>query len=224
MIKKAIEFLFNYKFALLLFTLVGQIFIPVFFIDFVMHGMMSYLFMSLTMIVSILIFKNLKRHNLLRIFSAAVMFIMLLTWIEYFSNSIQIVHLFRLVLVSSLYITIFVNIFKEFKNRQDITLDFIFGAISGYLILGLIGSFMSVFIDFFYPNSFAFVSSAADFQDHIYFNFVTLTTLGYGDVLPITEQGQMHAVLVAIVGQLYLTITIAMIVGRYLMSVGQKKD
>ena len=118
--------------------------------------------------------------------------------------------------MGSLYATVFVNIFKEFSKRKKVDLDFIFGAISAYLILGLIGSFISVIIDVYYPGSFSFSISPADFQDHLYFNFVTLTTLGYGDISPITAQGQMHAVAVALVGQLYLTITIALIVGRYL--------
>lgn len=222
--KNIIDFLFKYKFALLLSTLVAQIFVPVYFIGFFMHSMISYLFMTLTLVVSILIFKNMKRHKLFILFAAFALLVMLINWIDYFANDKQIVHVFRLLLIASLYVIIFINIFKEFVSRKEVDLDFIFGAISAFLLLGLLGSFMSVLIDVNYPGSFSFVNKPVDFQDYIYFNFVTLTTLGYGDVLPVTAQGQMHAIFVAVVGQLYLTITIGLIVGKYLMNIEVKKD
>jgi hypothetical protein len=142
---------------------------------------------------------------------------MLITWVDFFIKNEHIIRIPRLILVTSLYAIIFTNIFKEFKNREETDLDFIFGAVSAYLILGLLGSFTAVIMNYYYPGSFNFANNNSDFQDYIYFNFVTLTTLGYGDALPTSEQGQIHAILTAIVGQLYLTITIAIIVGKYLM-------
>ena len=217
MIKNIVTFLSTYKFSLLLLTLMAQIFIPVYFVDMIIHGMLSYLFMSLTLLSSIILFRNNKRHRLFKLYSLFIALVMLLIWLDYFSTNIQIVHVSRLLLVSSLYTAIFINIFKEFAKRKEVDLDFIFGAVAAFLLLGLLGSFLSVLIDVYYPGSFSFLTTPVDFQDYIYFNFVTLTTLGYGDVLPVTAQGQMHAVFVAIAGQLYLTITIGLIVGRYLM-------
>lgn len=216
-IKKAINFLFTYKFILLLITLVAQIFIPVFFENYYLHEALSYLFITLTLIVSFLIFKNMKRHGVFVVFACFVFLILVINWIDFFGETKAIIQIPRLLFLGILYLVIFVNIFKEFRNRKEVDLDFIFGAISAYLILGLIGSFLSVVIDIYYPGSFSFNHSVVDFQDYIYFNFVTLTTLGYGDVIPVTAQGQMHAIAVALIGQLYLTITIALIVGRYLM-------
>ena len=215
-IKKLVEFLFTYKFILLLLTLVAQIFIPVFFVNSVVHNVLSYLFITITLVVSILIFKNIKMKKLYLVFVIFVLFIIALNWIDYFSKNNTVVSLPRLLLIGSLYATIFITIFKEFSNRKEVNIDFIFGAISAYLILGLIGSFTSVIIENYYPGSFSFAVYPTDFQDHIYFNFVTLTTLGYGDISPATPQGQMHSVAVALMGQLYLTIIIALIVGRYL--------
>jgi voltage-gated potassium channel Kch len=48
-----------------------------------------------------------------------------------------------------------------------------------------------------------------------YFSFVTITTLGYGDVTPVTEVAKAFAVLEAVVGQLYLVIIVAWLVGTY---------
>jgi hypothetical protein len=142
---------------------------------------------------------------------------LILNWVDFFNEAKAIIQIPRLAFLGLLYLIIFINIFKEFRSRKEVNLDFIFGAISGYLLLGLIGSFLSVVIDVYYPGSFSFAAATVDFQDYIYFNFVTLTTLGYGDILPVTSQGKMFSVGVALIGQLYLTITIALIVGRYLL-------
>ncbi len=222
-IKKTIDFLFTYKFILLLLTLIAQIFIPVYFANSIIYSVLSYVFITITLVVSILIFKNIRMHKLYIVFVVLVLLIILLNWVDYFGNVGAIVRIPRLLFVGGMYVTVFVNIFKEFGNRKEVDIDFIFGAISAYLLLGLISSFSSVIIEFYFPGSFSFAVSPIDFQDHIYFNFVTLTTLGYGDISPITPQGQMHAVAVALVGQLYLTITIALIVGRYLSNVRNSK-
>ena len=50
-----------------------------------------------------------------------------------------------------------------------------------------------------------------------YFSFTTLTSLGFGDVLPLTPPAQSLALLIGITGQLYLTILVAMLVGKYLI-------
>ena len=70
------------------------------------------------------------------------------------------------------------------------------------------------------PGSFAgLVDQAANSKwnpDWIYFSFVTLTTLGYGDILPLTFSARSLAYFEAIVGQFYLAVLVAGLVGAYL--------
>jgi uncharacterized membrane protein len=54
------------------------------------------------------------------------------------------------------------------------------------------------------------------FNDYLYFSFVTLSTLGYGDVTPVSHLARSMAILIAVTGQLYMTILIAMLVGKFL--------
>ncbi len=54
------------------------------------------------------------------------------------------------------------------------------------------------------------------FNDYLYFSFVTLTTLGYGDVIPVSHLARSTTMLIAVTGQLYMTILIAMLVGNFL--------
>ncbi len=54
------------------------------------------------------------------------------------------------------------------------------------------------------------------FHDYLYFSFVTLTTLGYGDIMPASALAKSTTVIIAVTGQLYLTILIALLVGKFL--------
>lgn len=204
------------RFALLLVSLVLQLLVPILVVNEVLSDVFSYLFVSLTLVVSILIFYRNHKPKLLIAVSLGVLGILLINWIDYFGSGFSFLGLGRVILLMLIYVFIFMNIFREFKRRGEVTIDFIYGAISGYLIIGIIGAFLSFIIESIYPGAFSFVSSAIDFRNFIYFSFVTITTLGYGDVLPINDQGEILAIFLAVVGQLYLTIIIALIIGQYL--------
>ncbi|MGB5847163.1 MAG: ion channel [Ignavibacteriaceae bacterium] len=65
--------------------------------------------------------------------------------------------------------------------------------------------------------------SGTDFQDFIYFSFVTMMTLGYGDITSVLSLVKSMTLLVSISGQLYLTILVAMVGGKLLSNPDSKK-
>jgi uncharacterized membrane protein len=64
--------------------------------------------------------------------------------------------------------------------------------------------------------------AAKGFHDYLYFSFVTLTTLGYGDVTPVSSLAKSVAMTIAVAGQFYMTILIAILVGKYLSNAAEK--
>ncbi len=92
------------------------------------------------------------------------------------------------------------------------------GAVCIYEMLGLIWAVMFVCIAQISPTAFAGTSfDAADpFWDFVYYSFVTLTTLGYGDVTPHSALAKSLAYMEALIGQLYIAILIAALVGSHL--------
>jgi voltage-gated potassium channel len=97
-------------------------------------------------------------------------------------------------------------------------------AINSYLLIGLSVSLLIVILDLFAPNSFTNIPAEQDtFSVFIYFAFVTLTTLGYGDISPITPLARSFSTFTALFGQLYLVIIMALIVGKYLNTKGSAK-
>jgi hypothetical protein len=92
-------------------------------------------------------------------------------------------------------------------------------AINAYMLIGLAGSLVLLTIDIFLPESFpAIHGGSGTSDDFIYFGFVTLTTLGYGDITPDGALARSMSTLLALAGQLYLVIIMALIIGKYLNS------
>jgi voltage-gated potassium channel len=74
------------------------------------------------------------------------------------------------------------------------------------------------------PESFHF-SRALDAggKDFTYYSFVTLTTLGYGDITPVTDPARSLSLLEAVMGQLYLAVLVARLVGIHIAQSNEKK-
>jgi len=89
--------------------------------------------------------------------------------------------------------------------------------ISGYISIGLIGFFIFLTIELIHPNSFSGLvltstNAEAIAEELIYFSYITLTTIGYGDILPITPLARKAAILIGLVGQMYLVVITAIVV------------
>lgn len=94
-------------------------------------------------------------------------------------------------------------------------------AINSYLLIGLTLSILFLIMDIFYPASFNQVEAAeTGFSTFIYYGLVTLTTLGYGDITPSTALARSFSTLTALLGQLYLVIIMAILIGKFLQAKG----
>ncbi len=109
--------------------------------------------------------------------------------------------------------TALIGLLQVLRERQ-ITTDTIYGAVSVYLLMGLTWANAYGLIESVSPGSFSAGSgeSAFTFPTFIYFSFVTLTTLGYGDITPVTDQARSLAVLEMVSGTLYIAVLIARLV------------
>ena len=105
-------------------------------------------------------------------------------------------------------------------RARVISAEQIYAALSVYLLAGLFFGLLHWEVELTWPGSFgeAGASLPAPFplSTAIYFSFVTLATLGYGDVVPKTEVARGLAVLEAVGGQLYVAVTVASLVGAQL--------
>jgi voltage-gated potassium channel Kch len=99
---------------------------------------------------------------------------------------------------------------------ERVTPNVILGSIAAYVLLGLVAAVLFQLIEAVYPNSFNVPLGYENFYKMIYFSFVTMSTLGYGDITPQSPQAGAITILIAVSGQLYLAVLMAMLVGKFL--------
>lgn len=121
---------------------------------------------------------------------------------------------------------LFHQIMHDLLGRADVRHDDLYGAVCGYGLLGFAG--MTVFSLLQTWSDGAFVVGGATVGalprvELLYYSFTVLTTLGFGDITPQTPIAQTVSVFEAAAGQLYLTVVVALLVGRGLLEV-QRRD
>ncbi|WP_036829337.1 potassium channel family protein, partial [Photobacterium sanctipauli] len=101
------------------------------------------------------------------------------------------------------------------------------GSLALFLLLGLMWAIAYLFILEFSPNAFTGMEHKAwgeNFANAAYFSFVTLTTLGYGDISPVSPVAQVIVYLEAIAGVFYMAIVVASLVGAASQTNQDKND
>ena len=115
-------------------------------------------------------------------------------------------------------IIIMANIMFHIKH---VTAELIYGSINVYLLIGMSFAFIHALTDLSQPGSISGLESLsigdASIIPFVYYSFVTITTLGYGDISPVTGQAATIAYVEAIFGQLYIAIMIARLMGLYIV-------
>ena len=122
-------------------------------------------------------------------------------------------------------IQMLVMIWIHIEKENEVTLDLIMASACAYILIGLVWAYFYHFIEFFHPKSFTLPRTPGDdLWDFYYYSFVTLTTVGYGDILALTKAARALSILEALTGQLYLAIMISRIVGLHASQSGIGKD
>jgi glucan phosphoethanolaminetransferase (alkaline phosphatase superfamily) len=110
---------------------------------------------------------------------------------------------------------------KQVAIGTEISTNRLIGAVSVYLLLGVIWAMAYTLLDLFSPGSFQGLSSMDDpgwESEWLYFSFVTMTTLGYGDLLPVSATARALAYMQAVAGQFYIAVLVAGLVSAYISS------
>ena len=102
-------------------------------------------------------------------------------------------------------------------QTKEITASVIIGAFAGYFMIGVINFFIYSLLDLAYPDTTNVdMTTNSGIGDMLYFSFITLTTIGYGDFSPTSALGQKLAILQGLIGQFYIAIIMAILVGKFL--------
>jgi voltage-gated potassium channel Kch len=161
---------------------------------------------------------SIKKHRA-RLFIAAITVVI----VELLSRifELQTINAISYGLKVIFFLTIVFFLLVQVARSKKVTQQVILEAINVYLLLGIVFSLLITFAMIFNVNSFSFPfrssmnGAISHFSDYLYYGFVTFTTLGYGDIIPLTPYAKTLATMASVTGQLYIAIIIAMLVGKF---------
>jgi len=136
------------------------------------------------------------------------------------------------------------RLLRLLANEQTVGLEVVSGAVAGYLLLGISGGLVMTVLETFHPGSFENLARGAagishhrlydltvsrshwdlDFSRLNYFAFVSLTTVGYGDIVPKTPPAEFASVALSVCGSLYLVIVMGLLISRFTVQTQQEEE
>jgi hypothetical protein len=124
-------------------------------------------------------------------------------------------------ITSPLAFTVFMGIaaftlLSRIMTEQAVTSDTVRGGIAMYLLMGCFWTPVFRLIVILDPAAFGNAPGSEDPMTLLYFSFATLTTLGYGDIVPVNPAARIAAVLEVAFGQIFLAVFIARLVGMHI--------
>jgi hypothetical protein len=206
----------RYRHANLLGSLVLLIFVFPMLGELPLGGHLVELILSIAMISSILACSPSTRHTVVGF--ALILLMQAVSWIPGLAEN-----RFGPLGVPIIALTVFgytaaLMLRKIFFDTPMVTSDTIYGAVSVYLLFGLIWTLAYTILEGIEPGSFLTngLTIEPNYDRFLGFSFVTLSTLGYGNVVPTTPRADAMASSEAIVGQIYLTVLVARLVAMHM--------
>ena len=181
------------------------------------HRILYSIFFALIFLLSALALSKYRA----RIFNIAVL-VVLIEWVSMLLE-LSVVSTISFLANIIFFILIVILFIQQIAKASTVTPQVIMESINGYLMLGMSFSILIGLVCIIDPTAFSFkhLTGAMDpsisyVSNYFYFGFVTLTTLGYGDVVPLTPAARSLSIFTSITGQMYVAIIIALIVSKYL--------
>lgn len=163
------------------------------------------------------------KNNLLRL---STLFILITYFIfallqAYFHS--VVIEAFKLLFVVLFFVLMAVSCLIFTLQDRTISLTTIFGSLSAYMFIGFIFAYMYLFIETVSPMSFTGLRAQEE-SKAIYFSFITLTTVGFGEIVPLKPIVQTLVWMESFTGQSYLAVIIGQLIGRYVADHMEEKQ
>jgi hypothetical protein len=117
------------------------------------------------------------------------------------------------IITTCLYLVAPIVIVRHLVQRGRADTQTLYGLICAYAMIGMSFAFVFHLVAIWQPSAFFGDLGDGTFSDDLFFSFTSLTTVGYGNLVPAENPGQTLAVLEAMTGQLFLVVVVARVVG-----------
>ncbi|MCS6979389.1 MAG: ion channel [Flavobacteriales bacterium] len=121
------------------------------------------------------------------------------------------------------YAFILTEVFRQILRPRVVTASVVIGALCGYLLLVVIGIFTFMLIEYYHPGSFSGTTNdniTIFYQEITYYTMITMSTIGYGDIVPVAHEARMLSAFFGTLGQFYVVTFVAIIVSKFSSRLG----
>ena len=160
-----------------------------------------------------------ERDLLVRTLRATLSFIGILMPFGFvaWSNQYWFVH-FLTVFYIIYYTFIFIEVMRQITVAKEVRLNVVIGSFCGYLLLSMVALFCYLMIELYFPKSFSNITygNIPEIYNQLsYFSFITLTSIGFGDIYPLTDTSRLSVAFFGMLGQFYMVAVIGIIISRF---------
>lgn len=145
-------------------------------------------------------------------FLAVVVFILLISIFQI--NQHPLLYLSSFLMFFLLFVAVDVSIMNNLMRAKEIKISSIAGSLAGYLMIGISYAFLLVTLGFLHQEPLSTSSEELGFSGMLYFAFTTMTTIGYGDIVPIHGFTKISASIIGVISQFYIAVVVAVIIGK----------
>jgi voltage-gated potassium channel len=213
MLKKLFKGILNHSQIALIISVLLMILFSPYYRDLEFANYFNFLFLTLILVSAILTLR--KSSSEFKVVKQGGYLLIILTLIAAITNNQYIEFITRILFILFV-VLVAINLLIGIIKSKEVDTNLIFSAVAVYVLFGFCGAVLAAVIMFVEPSAFSLDQTySSQFHQFLYFSFVTITTTGYGDILPITPIARTLAIYLALFGQLYLTVIIGILIGKY---------
>lgn len=116
------------------------------------------------------------------------------------------------------YLFIFAVVMYQITMTREVRINVIIGSFCGYMLLSMVALFTYLIIEIYYPHSFHGITEnnmALNYNELSYFSFITLTSIGFGEIYPTTDMSRLVTAFFGMVGQFYMVAVVGIIISKF---------
>ena len=140
-------------------------------------------------------------------------------WLDYLLPGYQMFMQLNKVCTLTLFLLITIHFLSIIFRSKEVDAKVIVISIAGYIMVRIMASILCWMTASIYPGAYNLgETNDLKIMDFAYYSIVTMSTLGYGDITPQIPQSRSLAILITLIGQFYMTLLMAFLIGKFLNS------
>jgi hypothetical protein len=222
--KKTLKWVERHRFKLLLLSTLLVLVLPAFSGGGLLSEMLFWITMSFLFIQS-LVAANVRKSRK-QVGRIVVILLILVTWLQPLGIRSVYIDILINASLAVFFLSTVLHLLKFVRSSPMVNVNVLITSVNVYLLIGIVGGSLASLLCKIYPDAYNFPAgmNTSVFVPFIYYSFITMSTVGYGDITPRIPETQTLAYFISITGQLYVAIIIAFLVGKLLVHSDRNKN